>query len=179
VDIPATSDNIPGTLVLRDASGGVKIGVASPAPHVTAPLTVSGSSPAGGLVTYSYTASAGIANYRANGTPENPTQVLSGQRFAFFVGGTYGTTQFANPAAINFIAAENQTDTARGSFITFETCAPGQITRQERARIKETGQIRFQPLAADPAGAEAGDVYYNSSSNKLKVYNGTSWVDLH
>lgn len=49
----------------------------------------------------------------------------------------------------------------------------------ERARIKSTGQVRFVPLSADPAGAEAGDVYYNSTSNKLKVYNGTAWVDLH
>jgi hypothetical protein len=49
----------------------------------------------------------------------------------------------------------------------------------ERMRIKSTGQIRFQPLSADPSGAEAGDVYYNSSTNKLKVYNGTSWLNLH
>jgi hypothetical protein len=49
----------------------------------------------------------------------------------------------------------------------------------ERVRIKSTGQVRFIPLAADPVSAEAGDVYYNSGSNKLKVFNGTSWVDLH
>ena len=49
----------------------------------------------------------------------------------------------------------------------------------ERARIKSNGQVRFIPLAADPAGAEAGDVYYNSGDNKLKVYDGTSWVNLH
>jgi hypothetical protein len=48
-----------------------------------------------------------------------------------------------------------------------------------RVNVKTTGQVRFIPLSADPAGAEAGDVYYNSSDNKLKVYNGTSWVDLH
>jgi hypothetical protein len=46
-------------------------------------------------------------------------------------------------------------------------------------RVKGTGQIRFLPLSADPAGAESGDVYYNSVDNKLKVYNGTSWVNLH
>jgi hypothetical protein len=48
----------------------------------------------------------------------------------------------------------------------------------ERARIKSTGQLRFVPLSADPSGAETGDVYYNSSTNKLRVYNG-AWVDLH
>ena len=49
----------------------------------------------------------------------------------------------------------------------------------ERVRVKSTGAVRFVPLSADPASGEAGDVYYNSSTNKLRVYNGTSWIDLH
>ena len=50
----------------------------------------------------------------------------------------------------------------------------------ERMRVKATGAVRFVPLSADPStGNEAGDVYYNSTTNKLRVYNGTSWVDLH
>jgi hypothetical protein len=59
--------------------------------------------------------------------------------------------------------------------LTFSTGGSGGT---ERVRIKDTGQVRFVPLASDPAGAEAGDVYYNSSSNKLKCYNGTTWNDL-
>jgi hypothetical protein len=66
-----------------------------------------------------------------------------------------------------------QIRTAQNVSILFYTNAT------ERARIKSTGQLRFVPLAADPAGAEAGDVYYNSGTNKLRVYNGTAWVDLH
>jgi len=45
-------------------------------------------------------------------------------------------------------------------------------------KLKAGRQVRFTPLGADPSGAEAGDVYYNSSSNKLKCYNGTTWNDL-
>jgi len=45
--------------------------------------------------------------------------------------------------------------------------------------MKANGQVRFVPLAADPAGAEDGDVYYNSSTNKLRVRAGGSWVDLN
>lgn len=56
--------------------------------------------------------------------------------------------------------------------------ATGSTTPVERAVVKSTGQVRFVPLASDPAGAEAGDVYYNSTSNKLKCYNGTTWNDL-
>jgi hypothetical protein len=49
----------------------------------------------------------------------------------------------------------------------------------ERMRVKTNGQVRFIPLAADPAGAEDGDVYYNSTTNKLRVRAGGAWVDLH
>jgi hypothetical protein len=48
----------------------------------------------------------------------------------------------------------------------------------ERVRVKSTGQMRFVPLASDPSGAQAGDVYYNSTTNKLKVYNGTTWETI-
>lgn len=52
-------------------------------------------------------------------------------------------------------------------------------TPTERLRIKSTGQTRFQPLASDPSNAENGDVYYNSATNKLRVYAGGAWTDLH
>jgi hypothetical protein len=45
----------------------------------------------------------------------------------------------------------------------------------ERVRVKSTGQMRFVPLASDPTGAAAGDVYYNSTTNALKLYDGTVW----
>lgn len=48
----------------------------------------------------------------------------------------------------------------------------------EVVRMKKTGQMRFQPLAAAPTPAEAGDVYYDSGTNKLRCYNGTTWNDL-
>ena len=66
--------------------------------------------------------------------------------------------------------------TSDNTFLTFSQWTGAAYT--ERMRIKQAGQVRFVPLAADPSGAEAGDVYYNSSSNKLKCYNGTTWNDL-
>jgi hypothetical protein len=47
----------------------------------------------------------------------------------------------------------------------------------ERIRLKANGSLRYIPMAT-PASAEAGDVYYDSTSNKLRCYNGTSWNDL-
>ena len=48
----------------------------------------------------------------------------------------------------------------------------------ERMVVKGPGQVRFVPLASAPGGAEAGDVYYDSGTNKLRCYNGTTWNDL-
>jgi len=35
-----------------------------------------------------------------------------------------------------------------------------------------------QNLASDPGSPAAGQVYFNTTSNVFRVYNGTSWVDL-
>jgi hypothetical protein len=45
--------------------------------------------------------------------------------------------------------------------------------------IKTTGAVRFIPRSGEPAGAENGDVYYDSATDKLRVRAGGSWVDLH
>ena len=82
-------------------------------------------------------------------------------------GGSGYFTDFGN------LIIQPRTSAARSVVI-----ATGSTTPVERAVVKSTGQVRFVPLAADPAGAESGDVYYNSSSNKLKCYNGTTWNDL-
>ena len=37
--------------------------------------------------------------------------------------------------------------------------------------------VIIQPLGADPTGV-AGKIYYNSTSNKLRLYDGSAWVDL-
>jgi hypothetical protein len=32
--------------------------------------------------------------------------------------------------------------------------------------------------AIDPVSAAAGDIYYNSVSNTIRLFNGTSWMDI-
>jgi hypothetical protein len=44
--------------------------------------------------------------------------------------------------------------------------------------LHSNGGLKFVPLYSAPT-AEAGTVYYDGSVNKLKVYDGSSWVDLH
>mgnify|MGYP003627518861 CR=1 FL=1 len=38
-------------------------------------------------------------------------------------------------------------------------------------------KIKLHNLSADPTGV-AGDMYFNSTTNKFRGYNGTAWVDL-
>jgi hypothetical protein len=71
----------------------------------------------------------------------------------------------------------NSTDVSIRSEATYGISL--QAAASERMRVKPNGQVRFIPLAADPAGAEDGDVYYNSTTNKLRVRAGGVWVDLH
>lgn len=40
------------------------------------------------------------------------------------------------------------------------------------------GFANFQPVSGPPTSPRAGSVYYDSSTNKLRCYNGTSWNDL-
>ena len=43
--------------------------------------------------------------------------------------------------------------------------------------VNQLQNVVIQPLGADPAGT-AGRIYYNSGTNKLKLYDGTQWVDF-
>jgi hypothetical protein len=38
--------------------------------------------------------------------------------------------------------------------------------------------IRFPNLAADPTFPTTGSVYFNTGTNKLRCYDGSSWIDL-
>ena len=41
-----------------------------------------------------------------------------------------------------------------------------------------TDGINIPQLASDPAGGTAGQTYYNTTSNKVMYYNGSSWVEV-
>jgi len=60
---------------------------------------------------------------------------------------------------------------ATNGYITFLIGSTSAMT------IKTNRQIRFHPLASAPSGAEAGDVYYDSTLNKLRVYT-TAWETI-
>ena len=50
-----------------------------------------------------------------------------------------------------------------------------------RMTIDEDGQVIFNPMTEterDALTAQAGGVIYNSTTNKLQCYNGTTWINL-
>jgi hypothetical protein len=81
--------------------------------------------------------------------------------------------------ASNYAAEVAAVGSSTTSRIVFATSDAANTTPTERIRIKDSGQLRYVPLAADPAGAENGDVYYNSSTNKLRLYAAGAWTDLN
>jgi len=46
------------------------------------------------------------------------------------------------------------------------------------ALVRDRGQYPFEPLDDDPADPGPGQTYYNTSTNKARIYNGTTWADL-
>lgn len=84
------------------------------------------------------------------------------------------------------IRAGAGTGTGAGGSINLYTASPGGVSgsglnsQTARVTLKPGGQLRFVPLAAAPTvSVEDGDVYYNSTTNKLQVRAAGVWVDLH
>jgi len=82
-------------------------------------------------------------------------------------------------AAVSGSIRTNTASGCTGNIVLATKAVETDTALVSRMVVKYLGQVRFVPLSADPALSEAGDVYYNSTSNKLRVYNGTAWVDLH
>ena len=98
-----------------------------------------------------------------------------------------------NNAATNTGSALHFRGVTSGRQFTVRSSSTGTFTRSpalifesendgagvvERFRINPSSSVRFASLASDPAGPSAGDVYYNSSTNKLRCYDGTVWNNL-
>lgn len=47
-----------------------------------------------------------------------------------------------------------------------------------RARVKPNGTFELVPLASDPVGGAEGQVYFNTTSNVLRVHDGAGWKTL-
>ncbi len=81
---------------------------------------------------------------RSRGTLTSRSAVLSGDRLGGFAFRGYGATGFNtnnDNAAVRGYAAENFTDTAQGTYLTFETTPTGTANRTEKVRILANGSV--------------------------------------
>ena len=77
----------------------------------------------------------------------------------------------ASPIKIFTSGNERMQITAGGNVLINTTTDAGQ-------RLQINDSLRFVPTSTVPT-ASAGAMYYDSATNKLKLYDGTSWVDLN
>jgi hypothetical protein len=124
------------------------------------------------------TGGAAIELRKAYGTTvQNPSatrinNVLGSLVFA----GHDGTVFTGNGGAlIDGLAMENYTPTTLGTRLRFFTTAKGDITRVNRFSITESGSVVYHPLNAAPATPVKGEMYFDNTINKLRVWDGTTW----
>ena len=44
--------------------------------------------------------------------------------------------------------------------------------------VANADHVQFPTASSNPSSPAAGDVYFNTSDNKLRFYNGSEWVSL-
>jgi len=138
-DLAIREDGVGDALYL-EAGGRVGIGTATPGGNLN---IVGTTDPVSVIVDAIGSAASNFSGRRSRGTVGAPSAALSGDSLTFFNGKGYGTTGFTSLSnvAINMIAAENQSDTAHGTAIKFDTTQNGTTSRLERMRIDNTGNV--------------------------------------
>ena len=72
----------------------------------------------------------------------------------------------------------NQNTTGTAATVS-DAAQPTITTVGTLASLTLAGTVCFTGLASNPPSPSAGWVYYHSGENKLKVFNGSIWADLH
>jgi hypothetical protein len=135
-------------------NGNIGIGTTAP----SALLEVSNALPGGpaNMWVTSYTNAVGpyYLARRARGTPGAPTAVQAGDGLAGLYGQGYGTTAFGPPfiGGMTVQAAQNWTDTAQGSALTFTTTSIGSTSPTTRMTVDATGFLGIGTTTTPAAG---------------------------
>ena len=91
-----------------------------------------------------------------------------------FYNGDVSSSQSGVRSSIESNAADS---IGRGAYISFKTSSIASPLT-ESFRLNSTGSVRFIPTTTVSTSPSAGDVFYNSATDTLRLYNGTSWFDL-
>lgn len=110
---------------------------------------------------------------RRNAIPASGNEIAFIDAYAV----TTGTT-FTRSAAIDFVASQAWNSTSAGTDIAITTTPDNTIAPAEMFRFLNNGAVRFIGRTSNPIGAAAGTMYYNSSANQMRYYNGTTWISF-
>lgn len=88
---------------------------------------------------------------------------------------TTGST-YQQGAGIEFRASQNWNSTSAGSEIAISTAPDNTLAPADMFVFLNNGAVRFIGRTSNPIGAAAGTMYYNSSANNMRYFNGTTWI---
>jgi cytoskeletal protein CcmA (bactofilin family) len=120
----------------------------------------------------------GLSIRKANGTIDLPTSLSTNQRIGYLTAQGYGSTGFGDKGngALEFYAAENYTDTTKGTYFKISTTTIGASSREERFRIKDDGKVGIGTTSPNELLTVAGNVsairYYGDGSQLTGIIAG-------
>jgi hypothetical protein len=108
---------------------------------------------------------------RSNQTPTSGTAIGIIDSYAITTGSTYQIG-----GGIEFRASQNWNSTSAGTNIFIQTAPDNTIAPADMFVFLNNGAVRFIGRTSNPLSPAAGTMYYNSSANNMRYYNGTSWI---
>jgi hypothetical protein len=110
---------------------------------------------------------------RSNQTPTSGTSIGIIDSYAITTGSTYTLS-----AGIDFRASQNWNSTSAGTNIFVQTAPDNTVAPADMFVFLNNGAVRFIGRTSNPLSPAAGTMYYNSSANQMRYYNGTSWISF-
>lgn len=133
------------------------VGIGTPSPDYPVEIVNHSSASSLGVASFGSTQiSNGIKGMAARGTSAAPEATHYLDRMNYLIGASFGGASWVNNVAVNLWAAEDQSEAARGSMITFDTTSLGATSRTERMRITAGGNVGigttnpYYPLTVTP-----------------------------
>lgn len=114
------------------------------------------------------------------------TAPANAQTIGFMEAAGFDGVQLQSSGGYAVTATENWTTTNRGCELVFSTTETGTNTLSGKLAIDGAGHTRITNgyllslgnAAADPTATRQGQIYWNSVSNTLRVWNGAAWQDV-
>ena len=119
-----------------------------------------------------------IAGRMARGTAKNPTATQADDVMMRIAGNGWGNTGF-NPggvARIDFVAAENFTDTSKGSYIAFGTTVPGTNTLTSKVVVINNSSIT---LGLGGGGNTSIGIYFGDGTRQYTAPNVQRYSQIY